>query len=125
MASLLHDHIEEILYNYINSCINIYTLSSRISNVVAHCSEGRSFPIELLYTCDLWSAFFTMQVALRGYCQGLLKLQACLILKIEDRSRSVGQSEHLYAPEIVSRLNQPGVCLNSQVMTMDIGSEAA
>ena len=37
----------------------------------------------------------------------------------------VGLSEHLYAPEIVSRLNQPGACLNSQVMTMDIGSEAA
>ena len=45
------------------------------------------------------------------------------LLKIEDGSR--GLSEHLYAPEIVSRLNQPGVCLNSQVMTMDIGSEAA
>ena len=38
---------------------------------------------------------------------------------------SVGLSEHLYAPEIASRLNQPGVCLNSQVMTMDIGSETA
>ena len=48
------------------------------------------------------------------------------ILPIEDWGRiSVGLSEHLYAPEIVSRLNQPGVCLNSQVMTMDIGSEAA
>ena len=38
---------------------------------------------------------------------------------------SVGLSEHLYAPEIVSRLIQPGVCINSQVMTMDIVSEAA
>ena len=45
---------------------------------------------------------------------------------IKDRGRIlVGLSEHLYAPEIVSRLNQPGVYLNSQVMTMDIGSEAA
>ena len=45
---------------------------------------------------------------------------------IKDWGRiSVELYEHLYAPEIVSRLNQPGVCLNSQVMTMDIGSEAA
>ena len=44
---------------------------------------------------------------------------------IKDWGRiSGGLSEHLYAPEIVSRLNQPEVCLNSQV-TMDIGSEAA
>ena len=43
---------------------------------------------------------------------------------IEDWGRiSIGLSENLYAPEIVSQLNQPGVCLNSQVMTMDIGSE--
>ena len=45
---------------------------------------------------------------------------------IKDWGRiSVGLSEHLCSPEIVSRLNQPGVCLNSQVMTMDIGSETA
>ena len=45
---------------------------------------------------------------------------------IKDWGRiSVGLSEHLYEPEIVSRLNQAGVGLNSQVMTMDIGSEAA
>ena len=43
---------------------------------------------------------------------------------IKDWGRiSVGLSEHLYDPEIVSRLNQPGVWLNSQVMTIDIGSE--
>ena len=29
-------------------------------------------------------------------------------------------STYIYAPEIVSRLNQPGVFLNSKVMTMDI-----
>ena len=47
-------------------------------------------------------------------------------IPIKDWGRiSVGLSEHLCAPEIVSRLNQPGVCLNSQVMTMDIDSEAA
>ena len=45
---------------------------------------------------------------------------------IKDWGRiSVGLSEHLHEPEIVSRLNQPGVCLNSQVMTMDIGIETA
>ena len=45
---------------------------------------------------------------------------------IKDSGRiSVGLCEHLYAPEIVSRLNQLGVCLNSQVMTKDIDNEAA
>ena len=45
---------------------------------------------------------------------------------IKDWGRiSVGLSERLYAPEIISRLKQPGVCLNSQVMTMDIGRETA
>ena len=45
---------------------------------------------------------------------------------INDWGRiSVGLCEHLYAREIVSLLNQPRVCLNSQVITMDICSEAA
>ena len=48
------------------------------------------------------------------------------VFPIKDWLRiSVGVSEHLFVAEIVSRLNQPGVCLNSQVMTMDIGSKAA